>query len=188
MLSQLFEFNATQYNKPDLLSYRGGDGISYRISSNEFRERVIDFALALKSLGVKPKSKVLLLSENRPEWHVVDFACHLLGAVVVPVFPNLVADQIEYIAKNSDSEFIVISNEIQANKIRQTRQDLKKIKQIMTMKKGIEGEGFRSFDDILAQVGHARRLSFWKNASIWPNRMTLRPSSTHPAQPDLRNV
>ncbi|MFQ5751053.1 MAG: AMP-dependent synthetase/ligase, partial [bacterium] len=132
-LSQLFNFNVTQYNKPDLMIYRGHDGSIYKISTNEFKDRVINLALGLKELGVKPETKIILLSENRPEWHITDFACHLLSAVVVPIFPTLVAEQLEYIIQNSDSEFVVISNLVQANKIQPVRTNLKKIKNIIAM-------------------------------------------------------
>ena len=81
-LSQLFDYNISNFNKPDLLVYRGQDDKYYNISSNGFKSRVVNFALGLRDLGVKQDTKIVLLSENRPEWHVVDFACHLLGAVL----------------------------------------------------------------------------------------------------------
>lgn len=113
--------------------YRGKAGAFYKISSNEFKDRVINFALGLKKLGIKPESKVILLSENRPEWHIADFACHLLNAVVVPIFPTLIAEQIQYIVQNSDSEAIILSNKQQAGKIHQIKPELKKVKTIVTM-------------------------------------------------------
>jgi long-chain acyl-CoA synthetase len=140
-LCQLFKFNVTNYNKPDLLIYRGHDGSFYNISSNEFKDRVINLALGLKQLGVKPSTKIILLSENRPEWHIVDFACHLLNAVVVPIFPTLIAEQIEYIVQNSESELVVVSNEIQANKIDQIRNTIKKVKHVLAMQPdAVKGE------------------------------------------------
>ena len=120
-LSQLFDYNLSNFNKPDLLVYRGHDDKYYNISSNEFKSRVVNFALGLRELGIKQGTKVVLLSENRPEWHVVDFACHLLGAVGVPIFPTLISEQIEYIVNNSEAELIVVSNSPQAAKIGKIR-------------------------------------------------------------------
>lgn len=132
-LSQLFKFNVTKYNKRDLLIYRGHNGVFYNISSNEFRDRVIYFALGLKELGVKPNTKIVLLSENRPEWHIIDFACHLLNAVVVPIFPTSITEQIEYIIQHSEGELVVISTKVQADKIHQIRNRLKKVKHVLAM-------------------------------------------------------
>ncbi len=144
-LCQLFKFNVTTYNRPDLLIYRGHDGALYNISSNEFKDRVINFALGLKVLGVKPNTKVTLLSE----WHIVDFACHLLNAVVVPIFPTLIADQIEYIIQNSESEFVVLSTGSQANKIDQVRHQLKKVKHFLAVESSVNGEDIIDFGSVL---------------------------------------
>jgi len=146
-LTELLHVNVTRYNKPDLLMYRGRDGAFYKISSNEFKDRVVHFALGLKHLGVKPETKVSLLSENRPEWHIADFACHLLGAVVVPIFPTLIAEQIEYIVQNSDSEFVIVSNQNQLNKIQAIRRRSKKVKRVITME-GAEDQTV-SFQQVL---------------------------------------
>ncbi|MFQ5823316.1 MAG: AMP-dependent synthetase/ligase [bacterium] len=148
-LSQLFKFNVTQYNKPDLLIYRGHDGDFYNISSNEFKDRVVFFALGLKELGVKSYTKLILLSENRPEWHIIDFSCHLLNAVVVPIFPTLVAEQIEYIIQNSESELIVISTEAQAAKIHQIRNKIKKVKHIVAIEPEAVKREIINFESVL---------------------------------------
>ncbi len=148
-LSELFTFVTTQYNKPDHLFYRGHDRNLYKLSTNEFRERVTDFALGLRELGVKPETKVILVSENRPEWHVVDFACHLLGAVVVPIFPTLIPEQVQYIAEDSDSEFIVVSTPNQAEKVASVRAKLKRVKQVIAMDPEVEEAQGTPFAEVL---------------------------------------
>jgi len=49
---------------------------------------------------------VALFATNRPEWHIVDFACHLLGAVSVPIYPTLNAPQVAYILLDSGAGWI----------------------------------------------------------------------------------
>jgi len=147
-LSQLFIYNTTKFNKPDLLAYRGKDGNFHKISSNEFKDRVIFFAMGLKGLGVKKDTKILFLSENRPEWHISDFACHLLGAVVVPIFPTLVPEQIEYIINHCGAEVVIASNEAQLEKIGKIKTSIKKVKHIISFESEVEG-GVMTFDDVL---------------------------------------
>ncbi len=163
-LSQLFEFSTSKYNRPDLLNYRGKDGGFHKISSNEFRDRVIQLALGLKTIGVKQESKVLILSENRPSWHVVDFACHLLGAVVVPVFPTLVPEQIEYIVDHSGVEVLFASNQGQLDKILQIRNQLKKVKHIIVFDADAATKEIHSFDAILQAGRDQDETGFYEAA------------------------
>lgn len=164
-LSQLFEFNVTRYNKPNLMVYRGQDGNLYNISSNEFKERVLDFALGLRAIGIKPETKIVFLSENRPEWHIADFACHLIGAIVVPIFPTLIAEQVEYITNNSDSECVMFSNMVQAGKIEQIRERLRKVKHVIAMEKEAENEQVLMFDDILSMGRDEDDAGFFEKCS-----------------------
>jgi len=132
-LSQLFVHNVTTFSKSNLLSYTTDEAVRVQISSDEFRNTVVKLACGLKQLGVQQQSKVIVLAENCPQWHMVDFACHLLGAIVVPIFPTLVPKQILYVLENSESEFIVVSNAAQLEKIVQIQQAAPGIKWIISM-------------------------------------------------------
>ncbi len=58
--------------------------------------------------------RVVLFSENRPEWHVVDFACHLLGAVSVPMYATLPAAQVRYIVGDCGGKLLLVSGKERA--------------------------------------------------------------------------
>ncbi len=163
-LSQLFEFNTTKYNKPDLLIYRGRDGAFHHISSNEFRDRVVNFALGLKTLGVKQGTKVLILSENRPKWHVTDFACHLLSAVVVPLFPTLVAEQVAYIVNHSGAEIVVVSSAEQFAKVRPADDQLKSVKHVVIYNAAEAEEGALTFESVLQRGRDVDAQDFFEKA------------------------
>ena len=162
-LSQLFEFNVTQFNKPDLMQYRGRDGTFYNISSNEFKDMVVYFALGLKELKVKSDTKIVLLSENRPGWHVVDFACHLLSAVLVPIFPTLIATQIEFIIQNSESEVVIVSNQMQAEKILKIHDNIK-VKHIISMEPWTGMEKVTTFESVLKMGREKDEIEFFDTA------------------------
>lgn len=155
-LSQLFEYATTYFNKPDLLIYRGKNGSFQKISSHEFRDRVMHLALGLRGLGVKQGSKVLLLSANRPEWHITDFACHLLGAIVVPIFPSLISEQVAFILKNSEAEFVVVSDATQLVKIHDIGAVTKKIKAVIVFDTEAATTGEKPFENVI----HAGRENF----------------------------
>ena len=102
--------------KPDLLLYKK-DGRWVPISTAEFTDRVKAVSAALGTLGVPDGGAVVLLSENRPEWPTIDFACQCYGAVLVPVFPTMVADQAEYIVRDSGATVAFASTPEQAAKL-----------------------------------------------------------------------
>ena len=66
------------------------------ISSAEFYQSVVGVARTLQEWGIRKGDRVAILSENRPEWTIADFACLLLGAVVVPIYTTLTGEQTAY--------------------------------------------------------------------------------------------
>ncbi|HYW06543.1 MAG TPA: long-chain fatty acid--CoA ligase, partial [Longimicrobium sp.] len=68
--------------------------------------------------------RVALLSENRPEWAIADYAITGMGAVDVPVYPTLPANQIAYILKDSGARAILVSTREQLAKILEIRDGL----------------------------------------------------------------
>ncbi|HEY4670813.1 MAG TPA: AMP-binding protein, partial [Gemmatimonadaceae bacterium] len=77
-LNQLFFNAAAKYNRPDALQVKIGG--TYRpMSHKEVVERVRHAARGLSYLGVRRGDRVAILSENRPEWAIADFACLTAG-------------------------------------------------------------------------------------------------------------
>jgi long-chain acyl-CoA synthetase len=79
------------------------------ISTDEFLLRVEAMAFALLSLGVKPGERIAILSENRIEWAIADYAGLCIGANIVPIYPTLAAAQIEGLLRDSEPVVIFVS-------------------------------------------------------------------------------
>ena len=105
MADLLFRVSDRYGKREDLLSIRR-HGRTESLSAAEFTDAVRRTAQALESHGVVKGDRVALFATNRPEWHVVDFACHLLGAVSVPIYPTLTAAQVAYILLDSEAGWI----------------------------------------------------------------------------------
>ena len=98
-----------KHAKADALNHKiGSDWI--RISAEKVVERVRNVALGLAELGIRPGDRVALLSENRPEWSIVDLAILSLGAINVPIYTTQAVDQIRFILTDSGARAIFISN------------------------------------------------------------------------------
>src|SRR5437762_2799380 len=72
-------------------------GVYQAFSTAEFDGKVRACAGALAALGVGRGDRVAILSYNRVEWAIADWACQLLGAADVPIYSTLPADQTVYI-------------------------------------------------------------------------------------------
>ena len=87
------------------------------ISSQEFAAKVSSVVQALRSWGISQGDRVAILSENRHEWVVADFACMLLGAVVVPIYTTLTPEQTAYILSDSGARAIFVSSQKHLEKV-----------------------------------------------------------------------
>jgi long-chain acyl-CoA synthetase len=87
------------------------------IASADFRRNVTCTARALRQWGVQKGDRIAILSENRPEWSVADFAIMLLGAVTVPVYSTLTPEQTAYTLRDSGAKVIFASTQTQLQKL-----------------------------------------------------------------------
>ena len=87
------------------------------ISSSEFYRNVVGVAKTLKSWGIGRGDRVAILSENRPEWTIADFATLLLGAVTVPIYSTLTDEQTAYILRDAGARAVFVSSEKQLQKV-----------------------------------------------------------------------
>jgi long-chain acyl-CoA synthetase len=98
-----------------MLRQRSSDWIP--LSSHEFYRNVAGVARSFKDWGIAKGNRVAILSENRPEWAIADFASFLLGAVVVPIYVTLTGEQAASMLSDSGARILVLSNENQLSKI-----------------------------------------------------------------------
>jgi long-chain acyl-CoA synthetase len=104
----LARFAAKLHAKEDAVNYKSGDKWQ-NISSEEFFRRVQHVALGLVQLGIKAGDRVAMISENRPEWSIVDLAILSLRAVNVPIYTTQAVEQIRYILEDSASRVLFVS-------------------------------------------------------------------------------
>ena len=107
----------------------GGAWVS--IPHREALERVQAISLGLRELGIKPGDKVAIVSENRPEWALTDYACLCARAADVPIYPTLTAKQTEYILRDSESVAVFCSTAAQVAKVLEVKGALPGLQQII---------------------------------------------------------
>jgi long-chain acyl-CoA synthetase len=101
------------------------DGVWTPISAAQLHRWVTAIARQLQQWGVKQGDRVVLLSENRPEWAVVDYATLLLGAIVVPIYATQTPEQVLYVLQHSNARVAFVSSRKQYEKVEAVRQGSK---------------------------------------------------------------
>jgi long-chain acyl-CoA synthetase len=101
--------------------FEDASGAWQPVSSAQVYQRARAIAAALRSWGIAKGDRVAVLAENRWEWAIADFACLALGAVDVPIYPTLLAEQIAPLLADSGSRVIFVSTRAQYDKIAAVR-------------------------------------------------------------------
>ena len=66
------------------------DGKFTSCSWKELADKVYSLASALLEKGLKTGDRIAILSENRPEWALVDLAAQHVGVITIPIYPSLI--------------------------------------------------------------------------------------------------
>jgi long-chain acyl-CoA synthetase len=114
-LNDIF-FAAVERNLDRIMLYREA-GKWLPVTSREFGQKTARTARALHASGIRPGDRIAVLAENRPEWPMADLASLLLGAVTVPLYTTLTAQQTAFVLKDSGCRAIFVSSDHQLHKI-----------------------------------------------------------------------
>jgi long-chain acyl-CoA synthetase len=91
--------------------WRRANGTWISISWHEAAEQVTQMASALKRLGLKPGDRVLLVSENRPEFCIADHAIMAAGGVTVPTYTTNTERDHSHILADSRARMAIVSTQ-----------------------------------------------------------------------------
>jgi len=146
-ISQLILNTVESYPKDDLMMYKK-EGKYVALSTEEIGNRIKFFSLGLRALGQKTEDKLVILSDNRPEWMITDLANLCLGGITVPIYTSLVPEQIKYIVENSDARIVVYSDQELWKKIETIKGELIKVSHYITFAPEAP-EGVLTFEEVM---------------------------------------
>jgi long-chain acyl-CoA synthetase len=89
--------------------WRKQDGAWVSMSWREAARQVAALAAGLKEKGLQPGDRVLLVSENRPEWCIADFAIMAAGCVTVPAYTSNTTRDHAHVMENSGARAVIVS-------------------------------------------------------------------------------
>ncbi len=166
-LNQLYFGAIDRYQaRPAAMRYKR-QGRWMDLSYRELTDRVHDLSVGLLDLGVKPGDRVAILSENRPEWAMADYACLAACCTDVPIYPTLPAKQAEYVLRDSGAVAILLSGAAQLEKVRAARDRLPALTHVIAFDRETAGPGVLALDDVLARGRRARdRYPNWRREAM----------------------
>jgi long-chain acyl-CoA synthetase len=108
-------------SNPRAVLWQDGLGMWRPISSAQIYQRVRALGTAFLNWGAKKGDRIALISENRWEWAVTDFAILAIGAADVPIYPTLTGEQIAVLVRDSGCRIAVVSTHQQFEKLNAVR-------------------------------------------------------------------
>ena len=147
-IKRTFDFldNALEkFPKDDAFSVkRNGKWDKY--STKYVKEKADLFSLGLIELGFQKGEKIATVSNNRPEWNIVDFGMEQIGVVHVPIYPTIGETEYKHVLSHSDSKMLIVSSKERydfINPIASKIQNIEKVYSFDTFK------GVSSFEEII---------------------------------------
>jgi long-chain acyl-CoA synthetase len=133
---------------------RGGEWIE--LSYRDLADRVQDLSLGLLDLGLTTGDRVAILSENRPEWAIADYACLAARCTDVPIYPTLPVKQVEQNLADSGAVAVLVSTRTQLEKVLAARERLPALRHVIAFEPGVTGPGVLSLDEMYSRGRRAR--------------------------------
>ncbi len=149
-LNEMFLKAVERHRKPDCFLSKT-EGCFQGLSSADALRKVAALASVLERLQVERGDRVAILSENRVEWALTDYALLGLGAIPVPIYTTLLEPDIEYILRDSGAKGIVLATEVQLQKIVNVRPHLPDLKFVLGMNcSNLEGADAECWESSIA--------------------------------------
>lgn len=103
-----------------------------KYSIDEYIEQTNIISGALIELGVQPQDKVAVISNNRPEWNILDMAITQIGGVMVPIYPTISEADYKIILNNCEAGICIVEGIAVMNKIEAIWPETPSLKKLYT--------------------------------------------------------
>lgn len=170
-LFDILEYQAKYLPQPDCLAAKiNGKWITY--STQAVQDIVNQISLGLLKSGIKKDDKIAIISFNRPEWVWVDLAIQQLGAVSVPMYPNITVADYEYIFKDAGVSMVFVGNQDLFEKVNEATKELDEVKNIYSFDKLENAEHWSKLNE-LANGEDPEQLQSYKDEVLPEDLVTI---------------
>ena len=107
-------------------------GTWLKFSIQEYVELTNCISYGMLELGILPGDKIGIVSGNRPEWNIIDFAAMQIGAISIPIYPTISQDDYRHILNHAEMKMIFIEGKELRNKLKPILPEVKTLSHIYT--------------------------------------------------------
>lgn len=109
------------------------NGVWEKTSTQEFHNMSNRISRGLLKLGIKPGDKIALITTaTRTEWAVMDMGISQIGAVSVPVYPTISAEDYDFIFNNAEVQYCFVSDQDLLAKVQKIKGNVPSLKGVFT--------------------------------------------------------
>jgi long-chain acyl-CoA synthetase len=123
------------------------NGVWRKFSIREYAELTDAISYSMMFLGIECGDKVGIVSGNRPEWNMIDFAAMQIGAVPIPIYPTISQDDYRHILNHAEMKMIFIEGRELHKKLKPVLPGMKNLKEIITFSP-LE-DGYKHFEQLV---------------------------------------
>ncbi|MCB8995467.1 MAG: long-chain fatty acid--CoA ligase [Bacteroidales bacterium] len=139
-----------------LASKEGGKWVLW--STKDYTEQSDLMSYGLLALGLKKGDMVATISNNRPEWNIIDMGLAQAGIIHVPIYPTISKEDYDYILNHAQPKLVIVSDKQLYNKIKPIVEGAPSIKTIYTID---AVEGANNWKEII-NLGKEKEEKFCK--------------------------
>jgi long-chain acyl-CoA synthetase len=139
--SRLFEvvdYQLQTFPREDMFAAKE-NGVWRKYSTREVKETVDRFAAGLIHLGVSGQDmsiegadKIAVLSANRPEWLMLDLAVQKTGAVLVPIYPTINVNELEFVLNDASVKLVFVGDKELFDRVQSIRHKTASVKAVFS--------------------------------------------------------
>ncbi len=141
-LFDCIRYQLEKFPKEDMFAAKVEGGIWRKYSTAEVGETADKLSAGLIHLGLGPgdmsiegRDKIAILSNNRPEWMILDLAVQQTGAVLTPIYPTINPNELEFVLNDAAVKLVFVSDEAMFEKVQSVREKTPSVKAVYTFDK-----------------------------------------------------
>jgi long-chain acyl-CoA synthetase len=176
-------FDCLQYHLeneplPDMLATKES-GSWKKFSTREVKDLVDKLSAGFLNTGItcgdmspEGRDKIAIVSKNRPEWIITDLAVQQIGAVLVPIYPTINVNELEYVLRDAEAKVVFVNDEETFHKVLSIRERLPSIQEIYSFEHVTNATYWKeliakSSDDAIAKIPSiSKRIDYKDLATI----------------------
>jgi long-chain acyl-CoA synthetase len=138
-LFDCIEYQLANFPKEDMLAAKEEGGTWKKYSTQEVKSIVDKLATGLLHLKMSPndmsvegRDKIAILSNNRPEWIFLDLAVQQAGLVLVPIYPTINVNELEFVLNDAAIKLVFVSDQELYEKVQSIRHKTPSVMAVFT--------------------------------------------------------